>query len=184
MNSLETLYGKIFSKIPIASVVLRPENGKYIIVDANQAFLNVSQQTLQEMIGKDHFRVFPKRTDGVAVEGFSELRASFQYVLDHCEPDRLDTVRYDIPDKQSGTFIEKYWKPVNIPVAGEDGSTKYIIHSVIDETQKILSGRKASQLERKREKADRILSEISSVARIGSWEMDLVTNKLFWSEMI
>jgi hypothetical protein len=43
--------------------------------------------------------------------------------------------RYDIPVPGTpGLFEERYWSPVNVPVAGCDGAVRWILHQVEDVT--------------------------------------------------
>ena len=49
---------------------------------------------------------------------------------------------YDVPDpKEEGSFVERYWSPTNVPVLNEQGEVMYIIHEVVNVTEKIKARR-------------------------------------------
>ncbi len=69
----------------------------------------------------------------------------------------------------------KIWNYRNILLKNEKG-VFYIVGNSIDVTE-------SQQLEKKLQTTQELLLETGKVARVGGWELDLIKNKVFWSDM-
>ncbi|MTE19730.1 SpoIIE family protein phosphatase [Streptomyces sp. TRM43335] len=125
-------YAALFDAVPTPLAVLNPA---LVFVEANQAYLNVTGRTRDEVVGRPLFEVFPPNPDDPRNDGAKNLRASFRRVLETGKPDTMVLQRYDLPvPGGEGEYEERYWSPVNTPVLGEDGSVALIINRVEDAT--------------------------------------------------
>ncbi|GAA2428073.1 PP2C family protein-serine/threonine phosphatase [Streptomyces macrosporus] len=125
-------YAALFNAIPTPLSVLNPE---LVVVEANQAYLDITGRTREEVLNRPLFEVFPQNPDDPEADGLENLRASFQRVLDTGKPDTILLQRYDIPVRgEEGRYEERYWSPLNTPVLAPDGSVALIINRVEDAT--------------------------------------------------
>jgi serine phosphatase RsbU (regulator of sigma subunit) len=125
-------YAALFAAIPAPLAVLNPD---FVYVDANQAYLDITGRTRDELVGHHLFDIFPANPGDPDADGPRSLRASFRRVLETGKPDTMVLQRYDIPRPGTGdVYEERYWSPVNTPVLGEDGSVALIINRVEDAT--------------------------------------------------
>src|SRR4051812_26770945 len=85
-----------FEAVPSPCVVLRPDDGRFTIVAANDSFLRLVPTTREEFLGRGHFEAFPENPDTPHADGERNLRASFGRVLSTKAPDRMALQRYDV----------------------------------------------------------------------------------------
>lgn len=131
-------YVVVFARTPGRYLVLDPS---FTIVAANDAYCAATMTARDAIVGRHLFEVFPDNPGDSAADGVQNLRASLLAVLKSRAPDRMDVQKYDIKHDGIGPFETRYWSPCNVPVLGEDGYVKWIIHSIEDVTERELSRR-------------------------------------------
>jgi len=124
----------IFELVPKPCLIL---DAAFTIVAVNDAYCAVTMTTRKAIVGHAFFEVFPDNPGEILADGVSNLRASLLRVLKTRASDKMPTQRYDIekPPSVGMGFDIRYWDPINIPVLGDDGYVKWIIHSVEDVTE-------------------------------------------------
>ena len=126
---------------PRSYLVLTPD---LTIIDASQAYRRATLLSSEEIRGCGMFDVFPDNPHHSAADGVSNLRASFDHVLQHGMSHRMPLQRYDVRDRVAGdgVWVEKYWAPMNSPVFGS-GSREitHVLHEVTDVTQALFLDR-------------------------------------------
>jgi PAS domain S-box-containing protein len=135
---------EMFAAMPGNSMLLLPDAPKFTIIAATESYYLVSKKMANQLLGKGVFEAFPNTPDDA--ERSSELRlfTSLQYVITNKESHSLPDHRYDIVN-QKGIYEEKYWSAINKPILDEQGAVMYVIHTVVDVTEK----HKAEQKEEK-----------------------------------
>uniref|UniRef100_UPI0011DF1871 PP2C family protein-serine/threonine phosphatase n=1 Tax=Streptomyces sp. WAC01526 TaxID=2588709 RepID=UPI0011DF1871 len=132
-------HAALFAATPSACLVLDPE---LVIVDVNQAYLEATGRTRDDLLGQYVFDAFPDNPADPDAEGVQNLHPSLLRVLSTGEPDTMAVQRYDIPvTDQPGLFEERWWSTINTPVPGPDGRVAWIIHRVEDVTAFVHSRR-------------------------------------------
>ncbi|MEV5955181.1 SpoIIE family protein phosphatase [Streptomyces sp. NPDC051987] len=122
----------LFAATPSPYLVLGPD---LVIVDVNRAYLAATGRTREDLLGRHIFTAFPDNPADPDADGVRNLGASLHRVLATGRPDTMALQKYDIPVMgRPGVFEERWWSPVNTPVAGPDGQVAYIIHRVEDVT--------------------------------------------------
>ncbi len=139
----------LFETAPGLYLILSPD---FKIVAVSDAYLNATMTKREEISGKYLFDVFPDNPDDPSADGVSNLQLSLVTVLKNKVPHTMAIQKYDIRNPD-GTFIEKYWSPLNKPVLNAKNEVVYIIHSVEDvtlrknaEEQLMLANRKLENL--------------------------------------
>src|SRR5918999_4782517 len=124
-------YQSVFDSAPGNYLLLSPD---FIILGANQCYLNATMTRREDIVGRGLFEIFPDNPEDPQADGVRKLRASLERVLAGKQPDRMPVQKYDIrrPESEGGGFEERYWSPVNSPVLGPDEQIAYIIHRVED----------------------------------------------------
>lgn len=106
------------------------------IAAANQAYLEATGRTKDELNGRQVFDAFPDNPADPDANGVANLGASLEKVLRTGRLDRMWVQRYDVPGTTPGDpFVLKYWSPVNHPVREHrSGPVVGIVHHVEDVT--------------------------------------------------
>ncbi|MFG3115621.1 PP2C family protein-serine/threonine phosphatase [Streptomyces sp. NPDC048197] len=125
-------YAALFAATPSPYLVLGTD---LVIVEVNQAYLDATGRTRDDLIGTYVFDAFPDNPDDPEADGVRNLSASLHRVLATREPDPMALQKYDIPIMgRPGVFEERWWSPVNTPILATDGTVVWIIHRVEDVT--------------------------------------------------
>ncbi|NUR57938.1 MAG: SpoIIE family protein phosphatase [Catenulispora sp.] len=134
-------HAALFAATPSPYLVLGPD---LVIVDVNQAYLQATGRTREDLLGRYIFEAFPDNPTDPQADGVRNLEASLHRVLTGRCPDTMAVQKYDIPVvTRPGEFEERWWSPVNTPVLGADGHVAYIIHRVEDVTAFVKAHRAA-----------------------------------------
>jgi len=106
-----------FRSSPLARLVVDDE---LVIRAANDAYLAQVQRTEDEILDEPVFEVFPDNPGAEESDGPSAMADSFAKVLRTGRSHHLLVQRYDLLDRTTGDFRERYWVPVNVPVPRAD----------------------------------------------------------------
>jgi PAS domain-containing protein len=125
-------FERLFNAIP----------ANYLVLDLEWNIVAITDRCLDgrsrsDVVGKNHFEVFPDNPDDPDAAGTATMLAALQRVLDEKEGHSMPVTRYDVADVE-GVFREHYWKPVNQPVFDGSGEISHIIHGVEDVTDAVL----------------------------------------------
>ncbi len=122
---------KVLQNAPDSYLVL---NLDFVINMVSDAYLEVTNTSRDEIIGKYIFDVFPDNPALKEATAVKYLKASLQTVLSSKKLHRMPILRYDVRNR-AGKFEEKYWSPTNSPVFNDEGEVEYIIHRALDITE-------------------------------------------------
>ncbi|MFD0164383.1 PP2C family protein-serine/threonine phosphatase [Streptomyces decoyicus] len=138
MSAFPIDYAAVFQALPGAALLLTPQ---FVIADANEALLRRAGRERHELIGRPLFDVFPENPGDPDASGMRNLRASLERVVATGARDSMALQRYDVEAPgRPGTFEERYWSPVNVPVLDADGRVRLIVHRVEEVTQIVRAG--------------------------------------------
>lgn len=121
----------LFRAAPNPYVLLDPA---FRILDANQAYLEVTGRTLEHIRGRRMHEAFPPDPDHP--ESGAQLLASLERVLVHRRPDTLPVIRYAIA-AEGGHREERYWSATHVPFLGPDGKVCAILQNTTDITEMV-----------------------------------------------
>lgn len=126
-----TSFEKIFEKSPNSYMLLDREL-RYVA--ANQAYLELTQSTREDIIGRNIFDVFPDDPDDLNRNSRALLEASLERVFTTGQPDVLAWIRYKLPRKTSkGTeLVERHWSATHTPILNENGEVQFLLQHVVD----------------------------------------------------
>ncbi|HLG89030.1 MAG TPA: ATP-binding protein, partial [Alphaproteobacteria bacterium] len=103
-----------------------------------------------------------------AAEGIALLKNSLERVLCQRREDVMSVQRYNVPVPGSeGSFEERYWSAVNVPVLAENGDVAWIIHRADDVTASILHERALDAEMDARRRAELALRQAQKMEAIG-----------------
>ncbi|PSJ39615.1 PAS domain S-box protein [Allosphingosinicella deserti] len=131
LSALAIDYRTLFDAAPTPLLVVAPP--EWIIIAANDARLEVTGTTREATVGRRLFDVFPDDPDDPAADGARNLAASLERVVATGAADIMPIQRYAVKDAD-GTFVERWWSPINTPVLAPDGRLTAVMHQVADIT--------------------------------------------------
>jgi signal transduction histidine kinase len=179
-------FRQLFESAPGAFLVVDRD---FRIVAATDEYLAATKTVRDAIVGRDLFEAFPDNPNDPNANGTRNLRASLETVLRTNAPHTMAVQKYDIrrPDPEGGGFEERYWTPVNTPVAA-GGRVEYVIHAVEDVTNAVrmreLQGEneQATDELRSMREADRAKDEF--IAIISHELRTPMTSILGWTRML
>jgi len=123
-----------FEAAPMPMLLLDPGPGMRI-VHANAAYASATMVDVGRVAGEKLFNVFPDNPGDPFADGAANVFDSLRTVAETGQSHSMAVQRYDVRNQQ-GTFVEKYWRPVNSPVLDENGNLMFILNRVLDVTAK------------------------------------------------
>lgn len=131
-------YKQIFNHLPGKYLILNPD---LHIVAASDSYLSATLTKRSEIINRYIFDVFPDNPAAPEARATEKLHESLRTVLNTGKAHVMDIQHYDIPKRTDDlvNFETRYWCTSNIPVLDESGNVEYIIHSVDDVTEEVLT---------------------------------------------
>jgi len=125
-------YKAVFRTLPAPLALVTPEG---VMLDVNEAYLEASGRSREQVLGRNIFDAFPGNPDDPDMLGPTQLKGSFDAVLATGEPDMVMPIRYDVEDPgRPGEFEERYWAVINTPVRSDDGHITLIAHKAEEVT--------------------------------------------------
>lgn len=118
---------RVFETLPGHVAVLRAAPGFPVV--AMSRSLQAMSSDPDNVVGRPLFELFPESEQSRG--SIEALQASFERVVRSRAPEQHEQ-RFDIADRASGRFEERYWLVVNTPVLDDDGAVEYILHQSED----------------------------------------------------
>lgn len=107
-------------------MVIDPRPGLRII-DTTESYAAATLTDRYRTAGEKLFDTFPDNPDQQDANGVSNLYESIQKAAQSGQAHTMAVQRYDVRD-ETGLFVPRYWRPVNIPILDEAGRLLYILH--------------------------------------------------------
>ena len=144
---------RLFAGLPTAYLVLDPD---LVIVEANQAYLELLGRTRAGLLGRPVLDAFPPAPGD---QGGAMLRLSFERVRDTARPDVLPLFPYPVADARTGEPAQRYWSLVHAPLLDADGRTVLLVQRVEDVTD-LVGGRQDRDADRARQRVREVEADL------------------------
>jgi PAS domain S-box-containing protein len=151
---------QVFKFVPAPSLVLLPDVPKFTIAEANDAYLELVSMTRNDLIGKGFYEAFPDNPYN-RVPPWNNL---LEKLVADGLPNQSPVTKHIL--SRDGV---KYLIASNTPVRNDDGELGYILRTLTDVTEVTEARQTHSPFT-----SEKFLAETLNVARIGSWEADLI----------
>ena len=124
----------LFRNSPNAYLLLDPA---LKILDANEAYLNLTERTLNEIIGQRIHEAFAADPHAPETTHVEELLDSFNRVLRSKATDTLPVIRYSIAVRtdNGAQYEDRYWSATHTPILDEHGEVSAILQHTMDITE-------------------------------------------------
>ncbi|GLU52164.1 PAS domain-containing protein [Dyadobacter frigoris] len=181
LNMVDPKYlNKVFNALPTPGVVLLPDSPKFTVIDVNEAYLEITNIAREDFVGN----------------GFFEALSSKPYFKAHLWKDLLQKAiiekrtlqtpvfDYQVPIKGTFDFVVKQLVTSITPILDADNEIQFIIRSITDVTEMLAVKENEKAVSDNLARNEKFLEETQRVARIGSWEANLVNKVITWSDVV
>ena len=114
---------RVFENLQGDTVLLRAVPGFPVV--AMTAQLRSISLDPGHTLGRPYFELFPEPPE--APGSVATLIASFERVIRTRMTDH-HAQRFDIFDRATGRYVERYWVAINSPILDDAGEVEYILH--------------------------------------------------------
>lgn len=164
-----------FKQSPVPAMIVLPDDPVFTIVDANTAYLNATGSSLDDLVGKGITEAFPESPIDPVNTGVRNLLASLKQVTDTGVEHRMPLQKYDIPVRGTDQFEVRFWDPMNVPLRDQNGTVRFIMHTVQDVTPEMMRREAVAALEASRERLALILDSEPECVKVVSRDGKLVS---------
>lgn len=140
-DTVQALFGALSGNF----VLIKADAPRFTILAATPNYLQQTGHSLETLIGKGVFEAFPENEAAPDNTGPSDIRASYEKVLQEKKAHYLPVQRYDLQN-ENGSFSKHYWRISNSPVLNQDGEVAYIINKAEDITYELRSQEQAEKM--------------------------------------
>lgn len=126
---------KIFRLYPIDSILIKPIQSEYIIIDVNDSCLNNTQSKLADWVDKNVFTAFPVNPNQPYIKDKTDLKNSLDYVIKTKKSHKILEQRYFIPNALTQIPEERFAEIENTPIMNEKNEVELILQTIIDQTK-------------------------------------------------
>ncbi|WP_159473921.1 PAS domain-containing protein [Dyadobacter sp. 3J3] len=171
---------KVFNAFPTPGAVLLPDSPKFTVVYVNQAYLNITNIAREDFVGKGFFD---------ALTGNAYFKAQlWKDLLEESvrekKPVQTPVFDYNVPVQGTSDYVIKKLITSITPVLDANNEIEFIIRSVTDVTETLAVKENERAVSDNLARNEKFLEETERVARIGSWEANLVNQKITWSDVV
>ncbi|MCF0069840.1 PAS domain-containing protein [Dyadobacter sp. CY261] len=172
---IDNYLSQVFKSLPAPSLVLLADAPKFTIADVNDAYLELVHMNRNELIGNGFYEAFPNNPYN-RVAPWNNL---LEKLVSDGLPNQSPVSKYLLPLNGESERNVKYLLATNTPVRNEVGQIEHILRTVTDVTEVTLARQTHVPFT-----SEKFLSETLRIARVGSWEADLINEVINWSDIV
>ncbi len=166
---------QVFKFLPAPSMVVLPDAPRFTITEVNEAYLEMVRKGRNELVGKGFYEAFPNNPYN-RVPPWNNL---LEKLVADGLPNQSPATKYILPPDSQGRQDVKYLLATNTPVRNEANEIVCILRTVMDVTEVTIARQTHSPFT-----SEKFLNETLRIARIGSWEADLINEVINWSDVV
>ena len=138
---------EIFEAIPFACLVLKPKlPDEFIVVEVNSAYLRLTGTSKEDILHLDSKEAFPPNPEAEEY-GHDHITPALMKVLQTGKKVETQNLRYDLWDKISGRFQERYFNSQHIPIKNSAGEVEVILHTTQEVTSVTILNKREKEIE-------------------------------------
>ena len=139
----------VFHFSPAASIILQTYTPDFRVAEVNEAFLQATNTKRDELIGKSIFDVLtPEKGDDIS-DNRKILEASLNEVMLRKRPHKIPLQRYKVFSTENKENDDHFWSCDTYPLINDDGIVEYIVHTIVEINDLLVSGKSENALNNK-----------------------------------
>ncbi|MEO6284267.1 MAG: PAS domain-containing protein [Dyadobacter sp.] len=168
----------LFDKLPNPCLLLEADSSKLCVIRANEAFISIVNLPQSLLAGKDFLEIFIADTDLAQID----LKGLIEKVIVEGVSVKIPIFKYQISTLSEASPSHPIYFTGSIsPLPDKDGLVYQLMCSLTDITQ--LNVASPNQKEPGENQNTRLAEEIRRFDKTGSWEADLTSNTIVWSDL-
>lgn len=149
MSMLSLKNTPVFKFSPVASIILQAESPNFRVTEVNEAFLQATNNKKADLIGKCIYDVLtPDNGEGIS-ESKENLKASLNEVMLRKRPHKIPLQRYKVFSTENKENDDHFWSCDTYPLINDDGIVEYIVHTIVEINDLLVSGESENALNNK-----------------------------------
>lgn len=175
-----TFYQRIFKSFPTPTLVVLPDSPKHTIIDVNKAFLNLSN-TSEKMLLGNSFSSAIEQALGLVQQNWEKI---FKKVLEDKISEKLIIGYKSKHDRfiDTGDVYHEIEVEFTCFSQGDDVDNIIVSFKSLTKPTKVPTPHQLIQWQSTG--GQKNLNEAERVANIASWEVNMDTSAVYWSEMV
>jgi PAS domain S-box-containing protein len=157
---------KLFQELPIGLALCKIDGA---LVYVNQAYADIIGRTIEETLNLTYWEITPNKYSSKEQLQINSLNSTGKY-----GPYEKEYIH------KNGSFVSVRLNGTLIKIENEN----YIWSSVEDITEIKRIETELINAKEKAEESELMLKEAQKIAHIGNWNLDLINNKLYWSDEV
>ncbi|MFA6945753.1 MAG: PAS domain S-box protein [Pedobacter sp.] len=139
----------VFHFSPVASIILQTDSSDFRVAEVNEAFLQATNTQKADLIGKCIFDVLtPENGDGIS-DSMKTLKASLNQVMLLKKPHKIPLQKYRVFSAGNKENDDRFWTCDTYPLINEHGIIEYIVHTIVEVNDVLVSGESENALNNK-----------------------------------
>lgn len=139
----------VFHFSPVASIILQTDSPDFRVTEVNEAFLRATNTNRADLIGKCIFDVLtPEKGDDIS-DSRKTLKASLIQVMLLKKPNKIPLQKYRVFSTENKENDDHFWTCDTYPLINEDGIVEYIVHTIVEINDLLVSGESENALNNK-----------------------------------
>ncbi len=180
MLTRDILYS-VFNAISVPALIIEKRNSQYFIIAVNREFVKMTGIGISDLMNRELKECFYRPSDPSTLKVVEELYETLDNVFETKKDSNLANVRYDIRNEFSLNLMPRYWERKNTAILNANNDVEYVLHTVRDITEEVLKEQENFKKEGP-DKYKELLEQAESISKFGTWELDLRTQELKWSD--
>lgn len=172
-------YTEVYKSLPLPVLEIKTDAPNFTIISANNAAELLLNAPEKDITGRSFAEMIFKVDD-------TRQPAWNQYIQEVCDErqSKKITSLKNTANPPRAYQPHNYYDVLFTPVLDGHGTVLHIMVIITDVTDKCVAEEKASALSDLLVKKDKFLNETQRVSRNGTWEIDLSSNKVYWSDVM
>ena len=172
-------YTRVYKSLPLPILEIDTDAPNFTVISANSAAELLLNTPGKNITGRKFSELIFK-VDGTLQPDWDQY---LQQACNDKQNQKASAIK-SAANTQAANLPDKYYDILFTPVLDEHGALLHIAVIITDVTDKCIAEEEASILSDLLTKKDKFLNETQRVSRNGTWEIDLNTNKVYWSDMM
>ncbi len=157
-------------------LIIAPFANTFKVIEVSNAYLKITNTKKKDLIEKGFIETLSKNiNNSIFIDILSD---SLQGVVTTLKPNKTVPFQYVVGNSSKNKKIQTF-QLENTPVFKSDGSIEYIVHTIINVTE---ISNQLAVINEENEKVKKLLNKAEVISKFGTWELDLLTNKITWSD--